>query len=124
MTIAFGASADFDLLKKISNENNGLAKRIYEGTDAAIQLENFYSQISSPLLSNVKISYVGDSVDDNSLSEKETKTLFNGSELVIAGKFIESIDYENANLTVLIEAEGASEKYLEHLSICLRYKIL
>ena len=121
MTLAFGESADFDLLKKISNSNNGLAKRIYEGSDAAIQLENFYSQISSPLLSNVKITYVGDSLDDESFSEKETKTLYNGTELVIAGKLKTLIDYENSNLTVLIEADGAFEKYQNYLSICLRY---
>ena len=121
MTLAFGESADFDLLKKISNSNDGLAKRIYEGSDAAIQLENFYSQISSPLLSNVKITYVGDSLDDDSFSEKETKTLYNGTELVIAGKLQTLIDYENSNLTVFIEADGAFENYQKYLSICLRY---
>ena len=91
-----------------------------EGSDAAIQLENFYQQISSPILSNLKFNYVGDSVDDSSLSEQETKTLFLGTEYVIVGKLNDLPDSENPKLDVFIEADGVSDGYQESLSICLR----
>ena len=44
--IAFGRDADFKLMKEISEEADSWAKMIYEGGDAAIQLENFFAQIS------------------------------------------------------------------------------
>ena len=47
-SVAFGRGADFDLLKGISESNNGFVKRVYEDGDASLQLEDFYSLISSP----------------------------------------------------------------------------
>merc|ERR1712193_175276 len=41
-SVAFGSGADFDLLKEISLAADSFAKRVYEGSDAALQLENFY----------------------------------------------------------------------------------
>lgn len=36
--IAFGDDADYVLLQKISTKNNGLARKIFEDSDAALQL--------------------------------------------------------------------------------------
>merc|ERR1712088_61349 len=44
-SVAFGSGADFDLLKEISLAADSFAKRVYEGSDAALQLENFYAEI-------------------------------------------------------------------------------
>ena len=52
--IAFGRDADFQLMKDISQEANSLARRIYEGSDAALQLEEFYKEISGPVLRNIR----------------------------------------------------------------------
>merc|ERR1712004_175657 len=48
--LAFGRDADFKLMKEISEEADSWAKMIYEGADAAIQLENFYAQVSDPVV--------------------------------------------------------------------------
>merc|ERR1719225_2222096 len=58
-TLAFGADTDISLLQSIASQNNAVSKRIYEGSDAALQLEDFYAQISSPVLSNLNVEYVG-----------------------------------------------------------------
>merc|ERR1719189_1904482 len=42
-TVAFGADTDISLLQSISSQNNAVSKRIYEGSDAALQLEDFYA---------------------------------------------------------------------------------
>merc|ERR1712088_78129 len=55
-SVAFGSGADFDLLKEISLAADSFAKRVYEGSDAALQLENFYAEISSPVVTNPKFA--------------------------------------------------------------------
>jgi hypothetical protein len=52
--IGFGRDADFNLIKDISEQANSFSKRIYEGSDAALQLEDFYADIASPVISNLK----------------------------------------------------------------------
>merc|ERR1711953_546485 len=69
-SVAFGSGADFDLLKEISLAADSFAKRVYEGSDAALQLENFYAEISSPVVTNLKFDYVG-GLDNSSLSNGE-----------------------------------------------------
>jgi len=60
--LAFGRGADFNLVKGISEDSRAFARKIFEGSDATIQLENFYAEISSPLLSNVTFQYVGENL--------------------------------------------------------------
>ena len=85
-SLAFGAGADFKMLKKLSLQNHGFARKIYEGGDAAIQLQGFYREIASPLLSGVNFAYVGGSVEETSLTETTFHTFYKGSEMVVAGK--------------------------------------
>jgi len=84
-TVAFGADTDLSLLQSISSQNNGFSKRIYEGSDAALQLEDFYTQISSPVLSNLNVEYVG-GIQEASTSVAELNTFFRGGELIVSGK--------------------------------------
>ena len=44
--LAFGEDADFNLLKEISDNNNGFSQKIYEGGNSFEQLEEFYNKIS------------------------------------------------------------------------------
>lgn len=60
--LAFGRDADFNLIKSISVTSDAYARRIFEGSDAALQLEDFYLELANPVLNNVKFKYVGESV--------------------------------------------------------------
>lgn len=66
-SIAFGNEADFELLKAISLQNNGLARKVHEDYDAALQMEGFYAEISNPLLTDLKILYLNETVQVDSL---------------------------------------------------------
>merc|ERR1712038_1698999 len=123
-TIAFGADADFQLVKDIAAENEGAAKRIYEGSDAALQLENFYAEISSPLLSNLRLQYVGGLVDTASLSETEAKTLFRGREVIVAGKLSNDASTDADRLSIQIDAGGKGGEYHRDFDICLREPVV
>lgn len=90
MSLAFGQGASYGLLQQISGRNHGVARKIYEDADADLQLEGFYDEISTPILSEVKINYLGDSVENDSVTVTDFNTLFEGSEIIVSGKLSES----------------------------------
>jgi len=118
-SVAFGSGADFDLLKEISLAADSFAKRVYEGSDAALQLENFYAEISSPVVTNLKFDYVGGLVDNSSLSNGEVRTLFKGDQYVVVGKLLSEA---SGTFTVHVTADKTGAKYLDDIVIdpCLR----
>merc|ERR1719415_505581 len=117
-TVAFGADTDITLLQSIASQNNALSKRIYEGSDAALQLEDFYSQISSPLLSDLKFEYVG-GLDNSSISQTEVNTFFKSGEFVVTGKLSESAK-QRSNIGIRISGFGKDGPYTRQFDVCLR----
>ena len=45
-SLAFGRAADFELLKVMSLQNYGFARKIYVAADASLQLQGFYKEVS------------------------------------------------------------------------------
>merc|ERR1712038_609652 len=119
LSVAFGSGADFDLLKEISLAADSFAKRVYEGSDAALQLENFYAEISSPVVTNLKFDYVGDLVDNSTLSNGEVKTLFKGDQYVVVGKLLSEA---SGPFTVQVTGDKTGTEYFDDIVIepCLR----
>merc|ERR1712226_1380572 len=118
-SVAFGSGADFDLLEEISLAADSFAKRVYEGSDAALQLENFYAEISSPVVTNLKFDYVGGLVDNSSLSNDGVRTLFKGDQYVVVGKLL---DEASGTFNVRVTADKTGVKYMDDIVIhpCLR----
>ncbi|XP_058029411.1 inter-alpha-trypsin inhibitor heavy chain H6 [Ahaetulla prasina] len=82
--LAFGDDADYGLLRRLSLENRGVARRIYEDADATLQLKGFYDEIASPLLYDVELSYLDGVAED--LTQNLFPNYFQGSELVVVGR--------------------------------------
>lgn len=70
-------------MRKLSAENLGFSRHIFEAADSSLQLQDFYKRISSPVLSNVTFKYI-DNVSE--VTKTHFPILFNGSELVISGR--------------------------------------
>merc|ERR1719318_1481097 len=121
-SIGFGRDLDFDLIKEISEQASSFSKRIYEGSDAALQLEDFFAQISCPLISNLKFDYVGALVQNNSLSQTSFKTFFKGGEYIIAGKLDQITGGGSEPLTITVDGDGKNGPYRRDIQICLRSK--
>ncbi|XP_069689616.1 inter-alpha-trypsin inhibitor heavy chain H4-like isoform X2 [Periplaneta americana] len=85
-SLALGSDADFGFLKKLSLRNTGFARKIYEASDTALQLRDFYRQVASPLLANVTFNYQEGEVAMDSLTKVMFRRFFSGSELVVAGR--------------------------------------
>ena len=81
-TLGFGDDVDFDFLTALSLENYANSKKIYTGSDASEQIQNFYDTISTTLLRDITVKYypVCEYVYPTSIP-----SLFEGSETVISG---------------------------------------
>ena len=43
-SLAFGRRTDFNMLRLLSVQNNGFARKIYTAADASLQMEGFYKE--------------------------------------------------------------------------------
>eukprot|EP01062_Namystynia_karyoxenos_P078191 TRINITY_DN8009_c0_g1_i1.p1 TRINITY_DN8009_c0_g1~~TRINITY_DN8009_c0_g1_i1.p1 ORF type:complete len:704 (+),score=124.98 TRINITY_DN8009_c0_g1_i1:94-2112(+) len=88
-SLSFGMHLDWDLMRALAYENCGEPRRIYAEDDAAEQLENFFAEIQTPLLGNVRFSYDSEVRALSSRSAVDPTapaTFFEGTELVLAGR--------------------------------------
>lgn len=99
-SLSFGDGADKNFLQKLSLHNNGFSRHIYEAADASLQLEEFYRQISSPLLTNVTFKYTP---SVSNLTKTNFPIVFHGSELVVSGTTDGKVTHSNACLCFDIE---------------------
>ena len=119
-SLAFGDNADFTFLNKISLQNFGFARKIYESADASLQLEKFYQEISVPLLSDIQITYLNDTIiDKGSVNIIQNVNFFNGSEIVIVGRLanpcVQPRELEVWVTATSSEGESAYEKKIAPL---------
>ncbi|XP_047599109.1 inter-alpha-trypsin inhibitor heavy chain H2 [Lutra lutra] len=84
-SLGIGFDVDYDFLKRLSNENRGMAQRIYGNQETSSQLKKFYNQVSTPLLRNVQFNYPHLSVSD--VTQNSFHNYFGGSEIMVAGKY-------------------------------------
>ncbi|CAI5687718.1 unnamed protein product [Oreochromis niloticus] len=84
--LGFGFDVDFNFLEKMSLQNNGVARRIYEDSDADLQLKGFYEEVATPLLTDVTMIYVG----GTNLTQTNFSHYYNGSEIVVAGEITDN----------------------------------
>ncbi|XP_039653820.1 inter-alpha-trypsin inhibitor heavy chain H3-like isoform X4 [Perca fluviatilis] len=111
--LGFGYDVNFEFLEKMSLQNNGVARRIYEDSDADLQLKGFYEEVATPLLTDVTMIYNG----GTNLTQTNFSQYYNGSEIVVAGQITDNdietftpqvvaisrdrrVTYSNTNATV------------------------
>ncbi|XP_044029763.1 inter-alpha-trypsin inhibitor heavy chain H3-like [Siniperca chuatsi] len=104
--LGLGNDVDYSFLDVLCRQNKGLARRIFEGSDAAFQLQGFYEEVSSPLLLEVDLSYPDNAVDF--LTKNHYSQLFNGSEIVVSGRLADS---NMDNFLVEVFAQGPEEDF-------------
>uniref|UniRef100_A0AAR2LTN8 Inter-alpha-trypsin inhibitor heavy chain 3 n=1 Tax=Pygocentrus nattereri TaxID=42514 RepID=A0AAR2LTN8_PYGNA len=84
--LGFGFDVNFDFLNKMALENNGRARRIYEDSDADLQLQGFYESVATPLLTDVQLNYTA----AGNLTQTRFSRYYNGSEIVVAGQITDN----------------------------------
>ncbi|NXP86413.1 ITIH3 inhibitor, partial [Passerina amoena] len=102
--LGFGSGVDYGFLERMALENKGLARRIYPDSDAALQLQGFYDEVSNPMLIDVELNYPENEISD--LTTNSFKHFYDGSEIVVAGRFVDS---NQNHLSVDVRGEGAQD---------------
>ncbi|XP_037366480.1 inter-alpha-trypsin inhibitor heavy chain H2 [Talpa occidentalis] len=121
-SLGIGFDVDYDFLKRLSNDNRGIAQRIYGNQETSSQLKKFYNQVSTPLLRNVQFNYPQTSVTD--VTQNGFHNYFKGSEIVVAGKLdpdkleqVQSIvTATSANTELVLETLGQMDDLEDFLS--------
>uniref|UniRef100_A0A8D0GCP1 Inter-alpha-trypsin inhibitor heavy chain 4 n=1 Tax=Sphenodon punctatus TaxID=8508 RepID=A0A8D0GCP1_SPHPU len=101
--LGFGFDVSYKFLEKMALDNGGVARRIYEDSDAALQLQGFYHEVATPILKEVEIQYPEDAVLE--LTQNDFKLFFDGSEIIVAGK----INNETETFPLEIKAKTVRE---------------
>ena len=117
--LAFGVDPDFALVRDLAIQSGAFARRIYETSDAAIQLEDFHSRISSPLLYDVKFEYVGASFTEKTRLDV-SKTFYKGGEYIVAGKIkeISNLEEEIQPEIIIQASQYIPQKYESKILPC------
>ncbi|KAJ4439313.1 hypothetical protein ANN_07435 [Periplaneta americana] len=111
-SLAFGDGANYRFLKKLSLQNYAFSRKIYEASDAALQLQSFYNEIASPLLANVTFNYLDGKIDKDSLTTNQFHSYYGGSEIVVAGKLSGAEDDEDLGAEVNAWSGGEHKEVL------------
>ncbi|KAM5314869.1 inter-alpha-trypsin inhibitor heavy chain H4 isoform 1-T1 [Glossophaga mutica] len=127
--LGFGFDVSYAFLEKLALDNGGLARRIYEDSDSALQLQDFYQEVANPLMTAVTFEYPSNSVKE--VTQDKFRLLFKGSEMVVAGKLrgqspdvlsakvhgqqsMQNITFETESSVAEQEEEFRSPKYIFH----------
>ncbi|XP_067243938.1 inter-alpha-trypsin inhibitor heavy chain H3-like isoform X2 [Chanodichthys erythropterus] len=110
--LGFGHDVNFDFLTKMSLENGGVARRIYEDSDADLQLQGFYDEVAVPLLTDIQLKYTG----GTNLTKTSFNLYFNGSEIVVSGQITDN-SVESFSTEVIAVSKVSSVTYQDTVMI-------
>ncbi|XP_039932192.1 inter-alpha-trypsin inhibitor heavy chain H4 [Hirundo rustica] len=88
--LGFGFDVSYKFLEKMALSNGGIARRIYENADAALQLQGFYQEVATPILMQIEMQYPENSIEG--LTKNNFKLFFRGSEITVSGKISDELD--------------------------------
>ncbi|XP_025027811.1 inter-alpha-trypsin inhibitor heavy chain H4 isoform X1 [Python bivittatus] len=111
--LGFGFDVSYNFLEKMALNNWGIARRIYEDSDAALQLQGFYNEVAIPILKEVKMNYLGNAIVE--VTQNNFKLLYDGSEIVVAGKL--NSENDTFSLEVKAEAHGSNLTLRENANV-------
>ncbi len=80
-----GHDVNTELLDKISSDNRGTSVYVGENEDLEVAVSNYYDKMSSPLLSDLSLTFSG--VEVGQTYPRTLPDLFKGSQLVVLGRY-------------------------------------
>ena len=107
----FGVGYDVNtsLLDRLASQSGGVADYIEPKEDLEVKVSNFFSRISYPVLSDLRLDMAGVATD---LSYPRTlPDLFRGSQLTVIGRYRNPIDMNFVRLTLTGKSGGNERKF-------------
>lgn len=93
-----GYDVNVNLLDKLASENSGVADYVEPKENLEVKISNFFTKVSSPVLSNLEIDFGG--VNTDLMYPRTLTDIFKGSQLAIIGRYTNAADVENVTLTL------------------------
>jgi Ca-activated chloride channel family protein len=86
----FGVGFDVNarLLDRLSGGNSGTSTYVKPDEDIEAQVARFYSKLTSPVLADIRVEF--DSSDVNRVYPRDLPDLFEGGQLIVAGRYRDS----------------------------------
>jgi Ca-activated chloride channel family protein len=94
----FGYDVNTALLDRIGSENSGMSDYIQPKEDLEIKVSNFFSRVSSPVLSDLALDL--GAVDADMMYPRRLTDLFRGSQVTLIGRYKNASDLNNIVLTL------------------------
>jgi Ca-activated chloride channel family protein len=107
----FGVGYDVNtsLLDRLASQSGGVADYVEPKEDLEVKVSNFFSRISYPVLSDLRLDMAGVETD---LSYPRTMPdIFRGSQLTIIGRYRNPIDMNFVRLTLTGKSGGSERKF-------------
>lgn len=94
----FGYDVNTALLDKLGSENAGISDYVQPKEDLEVKVSNFFTRVSSPVLSDLAIDFGG--VDVDLMYPRKLPDLFKGMQLAIIGRYTNDHDVTSATVTL------------------------
>jgi Ca-activated chloride channel family protein len=118
-TFGVGYDVNTALLDRLAAENGGVADYIEPKEDLEVKVSNFFTKVSYPVLTDLKLDMAG--VDTDLNYPRAMPDLFRGSQITLIGRYQNPIDMEFVRLQLRGLANGAQKNYFyNNLSFPLR----
>ena len=108
-TFGVGYDVNTHLLDKLSESNHGITEYVRPGESIEVKVSSFYSKISSPVLTGVKLNFAGARVME--YYPREVPDLFKGEQVIIAGRFVPGAGSATVELTGKVDGRPKSFRY-------------
>jgi len=115
-TVAFGSDSDENLMANTAAQNDGYFVFIEPSEDASTELLDFYGVFSTPIADDYSIVFNG-AIEVISLSPLDESPFFNGTEVIVAGRYIEGM-----TVTTSIDYVTGTETYVDTVGIAMQDK--
>jgi Ca-activated chloride channel family protein len=102
-TFGVGYDVNTQLLDKLAAENGGAADYVEPKEDLEVKVSNFFSKVSSPVLTDIEIDLGG--VQTDLIYPRKMPDLFKGTQITLIGRYQNSAD----NLTVRLKGKQGGE---------------
>ncbi len=94
----FGYDVNTALLNKLGMENGGIADYVQPKEDLEVKVSNFFSRVSSPVLSDLEIDMGG--IEAEFVYPRKPGDLFKGMQIAMIGRYKNSSELRNAAVTL------------------------
>jgi Ca-activated chloride channel family protein len=108
-TFGVGYDVNTALLDKLAAENGGVADYVEPKEDLEVKVSNFFAKVNYPVLTELRLDMAG--VETDLVYPRAMPDLFRGSQVILIGRYRNSIDMDFVRLQLSGNSNGANKSF-------------